>query len=127
MTEPTTQTTDYDRLGGRAGIQAAVDVFYDEHAVNDPVLGPIFVGRDLPRIKGHMVFFLASITGGKEIYTGRDIGEVHQDLGLGDEHVDRVRDHMDLTLVGLGVESDIRDRIREKIEGARPVIVSGAE
>jgi len=40
----------YDRLGAAAGVAAVVDDAVDRHAAN-PVLAPLFWGKDLPQLK----------------------------------------------------------------------------
>lgn len=53
----------YDRMGGAAAVAAVVDDAVDRHAAN-PVLAPLFCGKDLPQLKALGVRALSARIGG---------------------------------------------------------------
>lgn len=120
---PTDTRTAYQRLGGAAGIRPVVDAFY-VHVLGDDVLAPYFAGRNMAAIKLHMVGLLAWATGGPDPYRGRDLADAHTDLpAITDDAFTRVRDHLELTLLGAGVPADITDTIRGYVEAQRGTLV----
>jgi hemoglobin len=104
----TTQTTLYERLGGSAAIDAATEVFYRK-VLADPLLAGYFDDVDMDRQIAKQAAFLTMALGGPSAYTGRDLRTAHAPLdGIGDEHVDRVLEHLAQTLRELGVrDADI--------------------
>lgn len=53
----------YERLGGAAAVMAVVDDAVDRHAAN-PVLAPLFFGKDLPQLKAQCVSVFSAKVGG---------------------------------------------------------------
>jgi hemoglobin len=95
----------YDRLGGDAAIDAAVDVFYQKMLSDDRV-NHFFEGIDMKRQRAKQKGFLTMVTGGPKQYSGKSMREGHKHLiekGLNDSHVDIVIEHLGNTLKELGV------------------------
>jgi hemoglobin len=78
--------------------------------LTDPMLSGYFDGVDAERQAAKLAAFLRMALGGPGHYTGTDLRTAHARLdGLGDEHVDRVIDHLKATLRDLGAaEPDVR-------------------
>jgi hemoglobin len=115
--------TIYDEIGGRDGVAAAVDTFY-EHVLADDLLAPYFDATDMRRQKQHLRAFLAAAIGGPERYAGRDMGEAHAALGITHEAFDRVVGHLVTTLAGLGVAPATIGAIGDKLAPLRATIVA---
>ena len=102
----------YERLGGSAAINAAVDIFYRK-VLNDELLAPFFDDVDMDAQIAKQKAFLTMVTGGPNAYEGRDMREAHKRLvasGIGDAHVDAVIAHLGATLQELGAaEADIAE------------------
>lgn len=81
----------YERLGGRAGIQALIHDIIDLH-VQSPVVGPRFRHLDLPTLKGHAADFFCAGTGGPETYSGREMREAHRGLNISEQEFVAVLD-----------------------------------
>lgn len=100
----------YQRLGGPAAVNAAVDLFYDK-VLADDLLFPFFVGMDVRRIKGHQRMFLTYAFGGFDTYTGRPLDEAHrhlvQKMALEGRHFDAVLRHLGATLAELQVAPEL--------------------
>ena len=98
----------YDRLGGEAAINAAVDVFY-RRVLADAYIKRFFEGVDMARQAAKQKAFLTMVFGGPNNYTGKDMRQGHRHLvkmGLDDSHFDHVLAHLRSTLAELGVGED---------------------
>jgi hemoglobin len=102
----------YERLGGSAAIDAAVDIFYRK-MLGDERVAEFFDGVDMSRQAAKQKGFLTMVTGGPNHYTGKDMREGHKHLlakGLNDLHVDVVIEHLGATLKELGAsDADIAE------------------
>ncbi len=110
MSEEMNGTTLYQRVGGEAAIQAAVDRFY-ERVLADPALSPFFTGVNMSRLKAHQFAFLSQALGGPKQYSGASMRDAHSKLAIEQRHFDSVAVHLVETLRELGVPEDIVGRI----------------
>jgi hemoglobin len=97
-------TSLYQQLGGAAGIDKAVDIFYRK-MLGDERVAPFFDSVDMERQAAKQKAFLTMVTGGPHHYTGKDMRQAHRHLvarGLSDVHVDIVVEHLGATLKELG-------------------------
>ncbi len=98
-------TSLFERLGGAAAVDAAVDLFYGR-VLADPLLAPFFTGTDMIRQKEMQRAFLTVAFGGPNSYSGRNLRAAHTKAaaaGLEDRHFDAVVGHLGATLSELGV------------------------
>lgn len=102
----------YERIGGEAAVNLAVDNFYRKVLSDDRVNG-FFDGVDMEKQISKQKSFLTFAFGGPNKYTGKDMREGHKHLvarGLNDSHVDAIIELLGQTLTELGVaESDIQE------------------
>ena len=97
----------YDRLGGKAAVDAAVDVFYSKVLADDRIRH-FFDGVDMDRQKGKQRAFLTMAFGGPVKYEGKDLREAHKGLeGLNEDHFSAVAEHLQATLEELSVPGDM--------------------
>jgi hemoglobin len=103
-------TSLYQRLGGPAAIDQAVDIFYRKMLADDRV-SKFFDETDMDRQIAKQKAFLTMAFGGPNHYSGKDMRAAHQQLvaaGLNDAHVDIVIQHLGNTLKELGAaDADI--------------------
>jgi len=80
------EKTIYEKLGGAEGISVIVDDIVEEHIKNDHIKHYFIPLKENPeyfnQFKQHVKDFLASGTGGKEEYKGRDMSSTHKGLNL---------------------------------------------
>jgi hemoglobin len=98
----------FERIGGEAAVDAAVDLFYRK-VLNDVVVAPFFLHTDMDEQRAKQKSFLTMVFGGPNDYTGKDMREAHAQLveeGLNDSHFDAVAGHLQATLEELGVAAD---------------------
>jgi len=96
----------YERLGGEAAIDKAVDIFYRKVLTDDRISG-FFDDVDMDRQANKQKAFLTMVFGGPNQYTGMDMREGHKHLvarGLDDSHVDAVIENLGATLAELGAD-----------------------
>jgi hemoglobin len=114
MSEPKTETTLYNRIGGEGAIRAAVDRFY-ERVLADPSLSHFFNGVSMPRLKAHQFAFLSQALGGPKQYSGLSMNEAHAKLAIEQHHFDSVAVHLVGTLRELHVPEDIVGEVATSI------------
>ena len=81
---PPAPKTLFERLGGKPAIEAVVDEFLTRVAADKRINGRFF-NTDLPRLRGLLVEFFCSATGGPGQYTGRDMKSAHAGFQLVEE------------------------------------------
>lgn len=95
----------FDRIGGAAAMDAAVDLFYRK-VLGDELLAPFFDSVDMDGQRVKQKAFLTMVCGGPNQYEGKDLRTAHAPLverGLTDQHFDAVAGHLQATLEELGV------------------------
>jgi len=119
-------TTLYERIGGEAAVDAAVDIFYRK-VLSDERVNGFFDDVDMDGQIAKQKGFLTMIFGGPNNYTGKDMREGHKHLvakGLNDSHVDAIVELLGETLKELGVaDSDIAE-IAGIANGARDDVLN---
>ena len=96
-------TTLFDRLGGEAAINLAVDVFYRK-VLTDDRISHFFDSVDMERQHVKQKAFLTMAFGGPNHYTGEDMRRGHAHMKLTEEHFDAVMEHLAATLQELGAD-----------------------
>lgn len=114
----------YERLGGAAAIDAAVDLFYDK-VLADNRIAPFFVGVPMQRQRAHQKAFLTLALGGASgvPYQGRGMREAHATLNLTDAHFDAVLENLADALMELGVTETLVAEVGAAAEALRPVVL----
>jgi hemoglobin len=105
-----TKETLYERLGGRDGISAVVDEFYDR-LVEDETLGPFFEDADLERLRRTQTDFLCEAAGGPETYDAEPVREAHLHVPFTEDHIVRAVEILSETLD----EYEVPDEDAEKV------------
>ena len=102
----------YERLGGEAAVDTAVDIFYRKVLTDDRV-NEFFDDVDIEKQAAKQKGFLTMVFGGPNDYTGKDMRDGHKhlvDRGLNDSHVDVIIELLGGTLKELGVnDADIAE------------------
>lgn len=99
----------YERIGGEAAVDAAVDIFYRKMLADERV-SDYFDDVDMDRQVAQQKAFLTMALGGPNQYGGKDMCVGHAHLvrrGLSDEHFDAVMENLAATLAELNVPSDL--------------------
>ncbi len=105
----TSGETDFDRLGGEAGLRDLVQAFVDR-VFADLIIGFHFEGKDRDRIVEKEFEHARLHLGGGGAYTGREIGAAHQPLKINAGQFRRRLAILRKVLDDAGVDAQIRDR-----------------
>lgn len=100
----------YDRLGGEAAVDAAVEQFY-EKLLADESLASMFANSDMAGLKGMQKKFLTLAFGGPADYSGKSMKDAHQGKGITNDHFGAVAGHLSATLTQLGVPGPEHDEV----------------
>jgi hemoglobin len=112
----------YERLGGGAAITAVVDDFAARCAADDRI-NPKFARTDIPRLKAMLVEQISAATGGKVKYTGRDMRETHQGMGVTAGEFDALVEDLVATLNQFAVPEKTQTQLLDILGPLRPDIV----
>jgi len=99
----------YERIGGEAAVNAAVDIFYRK-VLADYRINRFFDNADMEKQAAKQKAFFTMAFGGPNNYTGADMRTAHAHLvkmGLNDSHFDAVMEHLGATLTELNVPGDL--------------------
>lgn len=102
-------TSLFEKLGGNAAVDAAVDIFYRK-VLSDGRISSFFEGVDMDKQAAKQKAFLTMAFGGPHNYTGKDMRAAHAPLvarGLNDSHFDAVAEHLQATLKELNVPAEL--------------------
>ncbi|KAF4654207.1 hypothetical protein FOL47_010096 [Perkinsus chesapeaki] len=103
-------STLYDKLGGEAAVEAAVDLFYKKN-LSDVRIKQVFAKTDMSKLKVHQKNFLTFAFGGPNDYTGRSMKAAHAGLNITEEQFNAVVENLGNTLKELGVAQDLIDGV----------------
>lgn len=99
----------FEKLGGEASVNAAVDIFYRKVLADDRI-NQFFDGIDMDKQSAKQKAFLTMAFGGPNNYSGEDMRNAHANLvkqGLNDSHFDAVAENLQTTLEELDVPADL--------------------
>ena len=124
---PAQQASLYDRIGGEAAVNAAVDIFYRKVLADDRI-NQFFEGVDMEKQAAKQKAFLTMAFGGPNNYTGEDMRKGHAHLvekGLNDSHVDVIIELLGETLKELGVSDDLIAEVAAIANSVRDDVLAG--
>ena len=99
----------YEKIGGEAAVNAAVDIFYRKVLADDRI-NKFFEDVDMEQQAAKQKAFLTMAFGGPHSYTGKDMREGHAHLvknGLNESHFDAVMENLGATLKELNVPDEL--------------------
>lgn len=111
----------FDKIGGEAAVNAAVDIFYRKVLADDRI-NQFFDGVDMEKQAAKQKGFLTMAFGGPNNYTGKDMRDGHAHLvarGLNDSHFDAVVENLGATLKELGVADELIGEVAAIAETTR--------
>jgi len=108
----------YDRLGGEAAVDLAVDRFYTK-VLADSRIARFFARTDMVRQHAHQKAFLTYAFGGSAAYGGRGMRAAHAGMGLTDLHFDAVMENLAAALRDLGIAEALIAEVAATAETVR--------
>lgn len=118
----------YEKLGGEAAVNAAVDIFYKK-VLADKRIQHFFDGIDMPKQIKKQKAFLTMAFGGPNQYSGVGLRNAHKRLveekGLNGSHFDAVAQNLIATLDELNVPKDLADQVIAIAASTREEVLAG--
>lgn len=109
MSEETPKSV-YDRIGGTAAVEAAVDIFYRK-VLSDDRISHFFDTIDMESQHAKQKAFMTMAFGGPNNYSGKDMRAAHKHMSLTEEHFNAVAENLVGTLQELEVPQAEIDEI----------------
>lgn len=104
----------YDKLGGAAAVDLAVEKFYAK-VLADERVRHFFANTNMQQQKQHQKDFMTYAFGGAQHWNGRSMRNAHKQLvlemGLTDSHFDAIAEDLVATLVELEVPQALIDEV----------------
>lgn len=101
----------YQKLGGKAAIDAAVEAFYVKVLADDRVKH-FFADTNMTRQRKRQKEFLSFALGGPLPWTGKDMRTAHADLpGLNESHFNAIAENLVATLKDLKISQELIDQV----------------
>ena len=111
----------YDKLGGAAAVDLAVEKFY-EKVLADERVQHFFAHTNMQKQKQHQKDFMTYAFGGSQHSHGRTMREAHKELvaemGLTDSHFDAIAEDLVATLVEMEVPQTLIDEVVQIVGSA---------
>ena len=92
----------YERLGGEAAVDAAIDIFYRKVLADDRI-SHFFDTVDMDAQRAKQKAFLTLAFGGPNKYSGKDMRAAHAHMKLTEVHFNAVMENLGSTLEELQV------------------------
>ena len=115
MSAANSQPSQFERLGGVAGITRLIARFYDR-VLADPALSPYFEDVALDKLRRMQFEFFSAALGAPVRYTGRSIMQAHSGRRITREHFRAFVGHLSDTLKEYSLSDDERQAIVARIE-----------
>jgi len=101
----------YQKLGGKAAVDAAVESFYKKVLADDRIKH-FFDDVNMDKQRRKQKEFLSAAFGGPAPYTGKDLRRAHANLpGLNESHFNAVAENLQKTLEELKLSKEIIDQV----------------
>ena len=116
----------YERIGGPAAVDAAVDIFYQK-VLADPKINHFFAHTNMTKQRQKQKNFMSYAFGAPGKYTGLAMDAAHRKLvreqGMNDSHFDAVAGHLKSTLEELKVDPALINEVLTAVEGLREQVM----
>jgi len=101
----------YHKLGGKAAMSAAVDLFYKK-VLADARINHFFEDINMNKQRRKQQEFLSAAFGGPAPWTGKNLREAHENIpGLSEIHFNAVAENLQKTLEELKIEKGLIDQV----------------
>lgn len=116
----------YQQLGGKAALEAAVELFYVKVLADDRVKH-FFDDVSMIKQKRKQKEFLSAALGGPIPYTGKDLRKAHEDMNLTDVHFNAIAEHLQATLEELKVDKALIAQAMSIVGSTRNAVLNRPE
>ena len=112
----------YQQIGGKAAMNAAVDLFYTK-VLADESVNFFFEDVSMKRQHNKQKAFLSAALGGPEPWTGKDMRKAHASLDLTEAHFGAIAGHLLATLEELKVEQELIDQVMAVVGSTKDAVL----
>ena len=124
MSDPHSEGSLYERIGGAEGVAGMVAVFYTK-VLADPSLKSYFDDAALDKLQ-HMQFeFFSAALGGPIVYTGRPVIHAHHGRGITRKHFQSFVEHLFETLANHSLSEQDRFEVISRINTYADDVIGG--
>jgi hemoglobin len=114
----------YHKLGGRAAMEAAIDLFYTK-VLADNRINHFFADINMNKQRRKQKEFLSAALGGPIPYVGKDLRKAHAHLPkLNDSHFDAVAENLQKTLEELKLPAELISQVMEVAASTRNAVLN---
>ncbi len=113
----------YQKIGGKAALSAAVDLFYKK-VLADKLVNHFFDDVNMRRQHNKQKAFLAAALGGPEAWIGKDMRKIHANLKLKEAHFNAIAGHLLATLKELKVKPDLIDQVMAVVGSTKNAVLN---
>ena len=92
--------------------------------LDDPDLKTFFIGIDMDNLTDHMADLLCMITGGPELYEGRNLKDAHQSFAITDAIFDKVALHLLSAMQDLKIDPEDAKLVLDVVAKSRSDVVT---
>lgn len=100
----------YQKLGGKAAMDAVVDAFYVK-VLADNRVKHFFADVSMDKQRRKQKEFLSAAFGGPLPWTGKDMRKAHEGMGLTEEHFNAIAENLVSTLKDFKVKQELIDQV----------------
>ena len=101
----------YQKLGGKAAVDAAVESFYQKVLADDRIKH-FFDDVNMDKQRRKQKEFLSAAFGGPIAYAGKDLRQAHANIhGLNESHFNAVAENLQKTLLELNLSKELIDQV----------------
>lgn len=100
----------YQKLGGKAAMDAAIDAFYVKVLADDRVKH-FFDDVSMDKQRRKQKDFLSAAFGGPLPWTGKDMRKAHEGMGLTEAHFNAIAENLVNTLKDLKISQELIDQV----------------
>jgi len=92
--------------------------------LEDPDLMPFFNGINMDSLTEHMADLLCMITGGPELYSGRDLKDAHQPFAITDDIFNKVANYLHAAMLDLNIATEDANLVLEVVAKSKADVVT---
>lgn len=115
-------TTLYIKYGSRI-TSGTAEVMYDR-ILQDDRLNHFFVNVNIDKLREHVADLLGVLTGGPDIYAGKDMKQAHAEFSITTEDFNNVAAHLRASLAEMGVAPDDIELLMAEVAKTAADIIS---
>ena len=113
----------YGRLGGKAAIDATVDLFYKK-ILADKRVNHFFEDINMKRQIRRQKAFIGTALGGPEPWTGKDLRKAHASLDLTEADFGAIAEHLQASLSELKVPADLIKEVMTIVGSTKAAVLN---